>query len=1015
MQCPLSVNSLSATNNIVSKIYEITVKEDLDLNSIIFSTKNEDIPVDSVFQLAAKDSLTQYFNVDENTGTILLQKPLDRERLVDLRICPQIDNCTLVLILINEKNQKLYHIEIHIEDINDNDPQFTANFLNLTIPENVPIGYRYYLERAKDLDIGKNAIITYHLIDETFGESSSERRTFKLVDDQVLAIEVRKSLDFESKSKYSLKLIANDNGSPPRSTELPISINIEDVNDNSPKCIRQKTSVSVSENTPIYSVLAKVKATDIDSGRNGELEYQLLPIEPESKDMFDIDRDTGTITLKVAMDYEKVRKYNLDVVVSDKGRVSLSTICAVEIHVTDVNDNDPEIEVNILPKYRDYLIESSNLIEEVNNEYFVRLREDLPAKTVIGQVHLHDRDNTDRSSKMPISFSCNETNKNPFMLSGIDNFTYFIYSQELDREQVEYYRCLLSVNDSGYPIRSSSVIFYLTVDDVNDNSPVFNVTTSKRLSVRENSAIGTLISIINATDADKADTNNSRIRFLCQSNMFRIDEITGHLYSKVVFDREQQSQYQIEIVAIDQNVDDPKNASLKLIIDIIDENDNPPKFRFKSYNFSVNENIKIGSTVGRVQATDDDMGSNAMLVYRFCNQTKPDFPFELLPDGIIRTSNLIDYEKQPIYETEICVDDGGGGSATTKIQLTDSTKIMFLIKNLNDNCPKIQLPTGKVMFLNRDVTRNWNITALISDADGLIDKITVTVSHPSMVARHRFNDTYLLYFPFIVPTVGQYIVTVIAIDEMLCNVTCSFVIVVGDNSTEDVSSLLARAELDLIRFEMEKTKLIDKRQSHRRYDSSSVNRKESISSITIILSTLFVILIILTALLLTIISHKRKKIQWSTTTGDSFKSDSFDLDGDSAMSSKSNQEQLHKQSTTSRSSNDLPANNKRQSSSDTMHVNIRRQHFPRSSPILSGISYNFGDKFMFKSISDQSVSDKAYSNAEAMYLYDKRPWISMDNRFSALMQGYRDPTDTNQRVSPRRWTSMLSETDEIKI
>ena len=55
----------------------------------------------------------------------------------------------------------------------------------------------------------------------------------------------------------------------------------------------------------------------------------------------------------------------------------------------------------------------------------------------------------------------------------VDNDGIIRTTRELDREQQSLYRITVTAEDMGVPVRSQSANVIITINDVNDNSPVF--------------------------------------------------------------------------------------------------------------------------------------------------------------------------------------------------------------------------------------------------------------------------------------------------------------------------------------------------------------------------------------------------------------------------------------------------------------------------------------------------------------------------------------------------------------
>ncbi|XP_052468519.1 cadherin-23-like [Carassius gibelio] len=131
-------------------------------------------------------------------------------------------------------------------------------------------------------------------------------------------------LDREAVDRYLLKVRATDNGSPPRFTDVSLTVNILDVNDNPPMLQSPRGyNVSISENVGGGTSVLRVVAMDRDIGPNAMLSYY---ITGGNQDLtFRMDRMTGEIVTRPSPpDREKQQQYTLAVTVEDDGMPPLS-------------------------------------------------------------------------------------------------------------------------------------------------------------------------------------------------------------------------------------------------------------------------------------------------------------------------------------------------------------------------------------------------------------------------------------------------------------------------------------------------------------------------------------------------------------------------------------------------------------------------------------------------------------------------------------------------------------------
>lgn len=223
------------------------------------------------------------------------------------------------------------HIEIKVSDLNDNAPIFIMPYRSVSLPEDVEMGSFVVRIKARDSDSGKNRKIKYILLDSSNNHFKISRETG--------IITLNKPLDREQKASYNLTLKAVDLGTPPLSTILHFTINVQDINDNPPEFTSKQYYAIIPENEPIDSDVVRVIATSKDSGINAHIFYTVVSGNEHGK--FHINEKTGMISIANAVDYEKERDYVLTVRATDGGNPPLLNIAKVNISITDVNDNAP--------------------------------------------------------------------------------------------------------------------------------------------------------------------------------------------------------------------------------------------------------------------------------------------------------------------------------------------------------------------------------------------------------------------------------------------------------------------------------------------------------------------------------------------------------------------------------------------------------------------------------------------------------------------------------------------------
>ena len=604
-----------------------------------------------------------FFRITESSGALWTAKKLDRDVL-----CPFSVECSISLDIMIQpaKFIQIIKVIVNIEDVNDNSPAFPQACKNLAIPESSVPGTTFSLPIADDKDSPKYGIQSYKLLDATdlfnlkITQDADKEMTLKLI--------LNSKLDRERGDRYEFLLIATDGGTPQRTGTLHINITVTDINDNSPKFNSSLYTATVPENLKKGSVVAQVFAMDRDAGANGQIVYHFeLRTNEIYQHLFGIDPYTGKIFLKRKLDFESSSSHHLIVEARDKGSTPLTDTTKVKINVTDVNDHPPLIKLHTLNPGSSIATITEN--QEVG---------------FVAHVAVTDPDGGDNGK-----FSCSLRDSYFIMrhMSHPSNGEYEILSTiVLDREERSSYNLTIQCEDRGNPPLSSSILVPVRVTDQNDNSPRF-VGAPYKASIQENNYVGATILKVTAIDRD--ENENGLISYHMDGDNYdtlHIDENSGLITAKAVFDYEQTNLYYFTVIARDKGKE-PRSAEIKVSLAVIDTNDEAPRFMQVKYAFGVKENQPPGTSVSQVSAIDRDSAPFSEFVYSLDHLSKGSDAFRIDSlTGKITTKKVLDREQQSSYHIVAIATDRGDPP------LSSSASIIVYIGDTNDNRPIIDFP-----------------------------------------------------------------------------------------------------------------------------------------------------------------------------------------------------------------------------------------------------------------------------------------------------------------------------------
>ncbi|XP_068705618.1 cadherin-23-like isoform X2 [Montipora foliosa] len=649
-----------------------------------------------------------------SSGAVTTIKKLDREQE------PSYSLTVLVYDHGLPRRNTTTTLSVTVLDKNDNPPVINGGaYITTNISEGDGGGTVVFTFQASDLDIGRNRELTYAITSGHNGEF--------ILNSNAGVLQISPTgLDRELHSSFNLTINVTDGGEPKLWDSTILHIDILDINDNSPEFIPNPSDSLLSyiksiDEGPgsVGMVVIDVNATDKDYGTNAEIRYSM---SGDENGYFKINSSTGVLTVQRAVDRESLDMtldakgrgvFSLDITATDQAVPSntrkASTV-RITVTVDDINDNTPQF---IDPPQSTQISEAAR-----------------PGSNVI-QISASDKD-LGFAGKV----AYNITGGDPEGHFEITPSGYILVKTALDAEVNSVYSLTIEAKDEGDPRRANSTVISIAIDDVNDNDPVFNQ-SSYTSHVMENSNVSTSVVTVYATDRDRDENGHVSYTITAGNteDAFKIDNLTGVLSVKGSIDRERIKEYKLTIQAEDGGLPSSRKAFAEVVISVLDENDNPPRFKESSYEADVAENSPAGTTVFPkvvIAATDADEGNNAEVSFSIEGQGSYLFQINSTTAVITtRISNSLDRETNDSYDLTLIATDGGNKSSTVPLVVT--------VTDVNDQLPRF---SQQVYYANvsEDAARGTMVTRLTAtDLDLLVLNKEITYTSTGADAKFYIN------------------------------------------------------------------------------------------------------------------------------------------------------------------------------------------------------------------------------------------------------------------------------------
>lgn len=593
------------------------------------------------------------FKINPLTGIIVTTEALDYERKQRYQFAVAANG-----------GEAETRVVIEVKDENDNSPQFARASYQATLDENAPVGSSVLRVSATDADGGQNAFVTYALANS--GPSPFTIHPFTGI------ISTTGHLDYElMKRRYHLRVWASDSGSPfSRVSECPVSITLNNVNDNVPLLERVSCNTTVPVDAPVGSTVVQLSAIDPD-----ELQQLSYLIQSGNElQVFGVDPLSGLISLKRAIPPSE-GAFTLTVVASDGTHQSEASV--VRVTVTHRGDEatvacretgvSRQLTARLIQSIQPFLAaEEDEAFSDVHltNRHSpkfdgilptsVDLSEDFPLNSTVVRLRATDADSGFNGMLVYAISAGNEDG-----CFAIDTFAGDLRLVcPLDREREAFYVLNVTVFDLGTPQRTLWRFVAVTVTDVNDNPPVFDqLTYVTRLP--EDAEVDSLVFTAHATDLDSDVRGQLQYSLLTPTDTFSMDEVTGEVTLKAPLDRETAPRHDLQLVATDGGDGGPRLFSVvDLVVILQDVNDNPPRFLPNVYKIKVPEDLPVGTLLLWVESLDLDLAGGGVVTYNLKNTEGGSFRLDS-STGALTLERELDFERRRSYNLTVRAVDHG--------------------------------------------------------------------------------------------------------------------------------------------------------------------------------------------------------------------------------------------------------------------------------------------------------------------------------------------------------------------
>lgn len=635
------------SNSIITTIREDLPPPQVLSESLVCSDDDEGRNGNITYSIEAGNENVAFEVFDD--GSVLALVPLDFETLPRYELLLVVSDDGLPPLSVNVS------YTVVVDPVNEYAPQFEEQYYTVNISEGAQVGERIINLIATDGDSSSHphGQVSYSLrgLDSSAFSISSAG-----------LLRVASNLDREAKDSYEFIAIASDQGIPSRFSEVLVSINLTDIDDNPPVFTERFYITTLNGTTDVDTLVSNVLCIDEDVGENAAVTYSIDDSSLDSR-FFRIDSVTGDVFVDEILPVS--RPYFFSVNCTSLSSISRSdtTVIAVQVIL------DSNITFTPSSIYRELVREDAMPVYEILTISAESITGTALSFQLLNQASVFNIDRTGGTLRL-ISI--------------------------LDFETTPAYLLRVEAMDSGNPPNEAQALVQVDIMNLNDEQPQiesYPLNISLNEGVFDDTAPPVTIGQLTCSDADSGIPGQVAFRIVdgTSDGTFRLTS-SGLLQLVGDLDYETRQSYSLQVVCEDGGIP-PNNDTVTIPINILPVNDNPPDFGSALLTISASEALPIGSTVGDpITAVDNDRPPHNNVQYSIMsgNTEPPTFAISAT-SGQLTLLQTLDFESVASYTLIILAEDNGGVLTPDFPILNSTVTVQIDVEDFNDHTPTLSM------------------------------------------------------------------------------------------------------------------------------------------------------------------------------------------------------------------------------------------------------------------------------------------------------------------------------------